>query len=80
MTSPPQQIEVRCPACHHVYETWWRPSINLALDHFDEKYLEEATIKTCPACGHKVSLTTLIVDENGVWHFGPDEGPSAQRE
>jgi endogenous inhibitor of DNA gyrase (YacG/DUF329 family) len=74
MTSPPQDITIRCPACHREFRSWWRPSINLKMDHFDEKYMEEATVKTCPHCGQKVKLDTLIVDEDGVWHWGEPGG------
>lgn len=70
MTSPPQDITIRCPSCHEYFKSWRRPSINQMLDHFDEKYLKEATVKTCPHCGQKVKLDTLIVGEDGVWRFG----------
>ena len=40
------------------------------LDHFDEKCLEDATVKTCPNCGQKVDLETLIMGTDGVWRFG----------
>lgn len=33
-----------CPACGRVYSDWWRPSINLDLDDFDDAHLAEATI------------------------------------
>ena len=26
--------------CGHIYEDWYRPSINLSLDDFDDDYLE----------------------------------------
>ena len=67
MTSPVRQIEVQCPRCGNVYEDSHRPSINLTLDDFDDEYLEEASTATCPQCGLKVSLGTLIVREDGVW-------------
>ena len=70
MTSPPREIEVKCPKCGRVYEDGYRPSINLQLDDFDEEYLEQATTSTCPHCGHKVSHGVLIVREDGVWEFG----------
>lgn len=43
MTSPPKEIEVTCPDCGHFYRDWYRPSINLSLDDFDDEYLEETT-------------------------------------
>ena len=54
MTSPPREITVTCPDCGHIYEDWYRPSINLSLDSFDDAYLEEASTTTCPECGVKV--------------------------
>lgn len=61
MTSPPETIEVTCPACKHIYKDWWRPSINLSLDHFDDEYLREASTATCPKCQTVVDLNTLMV-------------------
>ena len=76
MTSPPSQITIRCPSCGETFEDWWRPSINLQLDDFDEEYIKSATIKTCPYCGVEVRLGTLIVDKEGVWHLGESGGRS----
>ena len=70
MTSPPQRISVECPQCEKIYEDWWRPSINLNIEHFDDEYLEKASTSTCPACGHKVSHSTLIVSGR-LWQIGP---------
>ena len=67
MTSPPQQITIDCPSCRKSFETWWRPSINLTLGDMDEDYVKEATIKTCPQCGEKIRLDTLIVGKDGTW-------------
>lgn len=72
MTSPSYKIEVQCPQCGKVYEDWYRPSINLTLDDFDEEYLEEASTATCPECGLKVALGTLIVRRDGVWEIEAD--------
>lgn len=69
MTSPPKKVKVKCPKCGQVYDDWYRPSIDLALDHFDDEYIEEATTATCPHCKHKVSFEVLIVREDGVWEF-----------
>ena len=59
MTSPIQPITVCCPHCNLYYEDWWRPSINFALDHFGDDYLEAASTATCPRCSTKVHLGTL---------------------
>ncbi len=61
---------VVCPQCGQRYEDWFRPSINLALDAFDAAYMDAATSATCPNCGHKVKFEILVVDEEGVFHFG----------
>ena len=71
MTSPPEEISVKCPGCGKVYEDWWRASINLSLgEDFDDTYLDEATSSTCPDCGHKVLHGALIVREDGVREIG----------
>ena len=78
MTSPPEEIEVECPKCGGVYSDWYRPSINLTLEKFDEEYLEEASTSTCPECGYKVRHTVLTVREDGVWEFSGDGGDTAE--
>lgn len=69
MTMPPEEITVTCPECGNVYEDWYRGSINLQLDDFDDEYIEKASTATCPKCGTVVALGTLVVDRNGVWHL-----------
>jgi predicted RNA-binding Zn-ribbon protein involved in translation (DUF1610 family) len=73
MTSPPREIEVKCPKCGKVYADWYRPSINLRLDHFDDEYLEQASTSTCPECGYKVRHNVLTVRQDGVWEFEGEE-------
>ena len=67
MTSPVERITVECPDCRHVYEDWYRASINLALDDFDDDYLERASTTTCPSCGAKYAFGTLFArrDDDG---------------
>ncbi len=60
MTSPTREIEVTCPDCGHSYQDWYRPSINLSLDDFDDEYLEEATTTPCPECGVKYDVEALF--------------------
>jgi hypothetical protein len=67
MTSPPENIMVKCPQCGKVYEDWYRPSVNLMLDDFDEDYIEQCSNATCPACGHKVKIGILVVDKEGTF-------------
>ena len=81
MTSPPRKIRVRCPECETRYEDWYRPSINLALDDFDEEYLRQATTATCPECGHMVDPGSLVVRADGTWELptpADGEGPEPQ--
>ena len=65
MTSPPREIAVTCPDCGHFYQDWYRPTINLSLDDFDDDYLEEASTTTCPECGDKYDLGTLFARRGG---------------
>lgn len=67
MTMRPEQITVVCPNCGRRYTSWYRPSINLQLDHFTPEYVEEMSTATCPKCGHRVGLSVLVVREDGVW-------------
>ena len=67
MTSPVEEIPVTCPDRGHVYRDRYRASINLALDDVDDDCLEQASTTTCPACGVKRGLSTLVVrrDDDG---------------
>ena len=81
MTSPPEQIMVKCPKCNETYGDWWRPSINMSLgEEFDEEYLDEAGSSTCPHCNYKVYHDVLTVREDGVFETGPrgEDGPSIE--
>lgn len=69
MPSPPESITVHCPKCGIDYQDWWRPSINLALDDFDDDYIEAATTSTCPSCGYKVAHHVLLVGKDRVWRI-----------
>ncbi|MBZ0171526.1 MAG: CpXC domain-containing protein [Phycisphaerales bacterium] len=68
MTSPPEKITIKCPDCGHVYEDWWRPSINLMIDDFDEAYITDATSSVCPVCGFRVQHGGLVVGKDGVFN------------
>lgn len=67
MTSPIEEIEIKCPNCGMMYSSWYRPSINLNLDDFDEEYIDECSSAVCP-CKFKVYFETIVVDKEG-WHF-----------
>ena len=78
MTSPIQQITIRCPKCGLQFESWWRASINLALDDFDDAYVQAARVKTCPHCGQKVAMDMLVVSKDGTWLIDSEEDPSGE--
>ena len=59
LSSPCEQITVWCP-CGSIYNDWYRASINLSLDHFDDEYVERISSTTCPKCGLKTRLSMLL--------------------
>jgi hypothetical protein len=59
MSTPPEFIVVWCH-CGAVYRDWFRPSINLSLDHFDDDYIERASSITCPNCRSYSRMGTLL--------------------
>ena len=67
MTSPPENITVKCPKCGKVFEDWYRASVNMTIDDFDDEYLDECSSAICPQCGYKVEFDTLIVDSEGTF-------------
>ncbi len=48
MTSPVEWVRVRCARCGLDYDTWYRGSLNLNLDNFDDDYIREATNRDVP--------------------------------
>ena len=70
MTSPPEKIKIKCPKCGTIYDDWYRPSINLTLDNFDEDYIEDASTSVCPNCKYVVLHNVLTVREDGKWVLG----------
>ena len=76
MTSPIEMLTVECPACGEHYRTPYRGSINAELDPAmaaDRQYVREMSTGTCPTCGHRVALGTLLVDLDGVHRPLPRE-------
>ena len=69
MTSPVEEITINCPGCGTSYQTHYRASMNLGLDDFNDDYIEDMSTGTCPECGHKVSLGSLVVRADGVWEI-----------
>ena len=67
MTSPPQEITVKCPKCRKVYADWYRASVNLTPDDVDDDYPDECSSSTCPDCGYKLESDNLIVDKEGTF-------------
>ena len=59
MSTPPEFIIVWCH-CGAVYKDWWRPSMNLSLDNFDDDYIERASSITCPNCRSYSRMGTLL--------------------
>lgn len=72
VTSPVEQIQIECPGCGRVYDDWFRRSVNLGIEGWDEDdpsvqaYLRECSTATCPNCGLVVELDTLVVSGD-VW-------------
>lgn len=77
MTSPPELIVVKCPACGAYYQGSYRASLNFSLEDFDAEYLDRITSSTCPHCGYKVSHDVLIVREDGTWVLDGKDGKDA---
>ena len=70
MTTPIEQITVECSGCGHRYEDYHRRSMNLSLDDFDDDYIEQMSTTTCPECGVKRSIGSLVVREvDNTWVF-----------
>jgi len=62
-TSPEEEVRVHCPRCGHRFKDWWRPSINLDQDNFEEEYLERATTADCPQCHTRIQLDAVVVQD-----------------
>jgi len=73
VTSPPKAVVVDCPRCQHRYEDWYRPSLNLDIEHFGDEYIDSASSAVCPACGHKVYFQNMVV-RDGVFLITDDTG------
>jgi hypothetical protein len=52
MTMPPETVDIICPECGHQYQDWYRPSVNLNLDSFDDEYLDKCSSAVWPQCEH----------------------------
>ena len=79
ITSPGERIEVLCPECGEPYSTAYRASVNADLDPeaaADREWLEEVSTGTCPSCGHRVDLGTLLTGEDDL---PPDEPSPPKR-
>lgn len=76
MTSPVEEILVRCPGCGRLYRDWYRPSINPDLDPemaADGDYVEAASTATCPFCGTRTAVPDLKSGRD-VWREGDRDG------
>jgi hypothetical protein len=78
MASPIEKVTVHCPECDCVYEDWYRASLDLNRDNFDNEYLDQCSSAVCPACKHKVYFDNLIVTD-GIFYLGfpPDNAKLA---
>ena len=62
MTSPPIEIEVKCPACGERFVTWHRDSVNLSLgEKWTQEELDELQFVNCPKCNGRFEKDLLIV-------------------
>jgi hypothetical protein len=67
MTTPPREVTVRCQRCGTVFQDWYRASVNLAVEGWDENdpdvqaYLEECSTATCPECGLRQPVADVLV-------------------
>jgi hypothetical protein len=43
--------------------------MNLMLDNFDDEYIERMSTATCPSCGYKARLGTLVVSPPSTFEF-----------
>ena len=77
MTSPIEDIPVQCPKWGHLYQDWFRGSVNLDLDPFDDEHLDQCSSATCPEFQHKVHLGVLVV-EGGMFKTGLPEPPAEE--
>lgn len=73
MTSPSEQITLKCARCGERYTDWMRASVNFEIESFSEECVREATSATCPCCRLVVELGSLVVPD-GVWEFGGEAG------
>ena len=69
MTSPPEDILIKCPKCGFVFMDFIRGSINLNLDNFDDEYMDKCMFATCPKCDTRINKGVFIVGKDGVFNF-----------
>jgi DNA-directed RNA polymerase subunit RPC12/RpoP len=69
MSSPIENVQVICPNCGKTYQDWFRASVNLTLDNFDDEYIDKCSSAICPYCNFKVYFSSLVVDRNGTFCF-----------
>jgi hypothetical protein len=74
VTSPVDQILVKCQRCGHLFRDWWRASLYAHLDTelvADAEYLDAARAAICPACGARSG-----VDDDHL--VAPGERPASR--
>jgi len=61
MTTPPEEVIIRCTTCGHRSSKFIRRSINISLgDKFTRDEIDDATIFECPMCQSKMPTDTII--------------------
>jgi CpXC protein len=63
VTSPIEEVRVRCPRCGTEFVDHVRRSVNLSLDPEldDPDYLDEIGSVTCPKCHHREPFTDVLL-------------------
>ncbi|MGA2912574.1 MAG: hypothetical protein ABSE07_03565 [Methanoregula sp.] len=56
MTSPPREITANARTAGKVFEDWYRASVNLMLDDFDDAYPDGCSRATCPGADKRSDL------------------------
>jgi len=63
MTWQPRKIQILCPSCNRLYETWVKPPEPVASkDASGECRTESCTVR-CPACRNEMSCSVTFVKD-----------------
>ena len=69
MPVPEGTIQIECPACLRLYASSPEENVNLSIgeEEIDVDSLRQSHFKSCPHCGHKVDVASLVVDQRGTF-------------